>query len=230
MEKKKVAIMFSGGKDSCQAVVYALRQGWDVKALIAVKPKSTEAYLYHYPMVEWTRLSAEALRIPLILINSKEIGPEKEAKELEETFSKLNVDAVLLGGVGLQKTQIREIRKIAEKYKMQVLIPYENYTSEQLLKEEINAGLDIVITDVAADGLGPEWIGKKLDKKTFLEFKKLSERFGFDILGEGGYFNTFVVNGPKFQKRIEFLDTAKIWDSKTESGYLEVKDAILVSK
>ena len=63
----KVAVMFSGGKDSIAAVHYAKQQGWDIEALVAIKPRSTEAYLWHYPTVEWTLLQAEAMGIPLIL-------------------------------------------------------------------------------------------------------------------------------------------------------------------
>ncbi len=227
---KNVAVLFSGGKDSCQAVFYALKHGWNVTALIAVKPKNTEAYLYHYPAVEWTRLSAEALGIPLIYINSVKTGPEEEAAELEEAFSRLNIGSILLGGVGLQKTQIREIRKTAEKFGIEVLVPYEKYTSEQLLMEELESGMDIIIADVAADGLGQEWIGKRLDRKSFVELKALSAKFGFDLLGEGGHYNTFVTDGPLFRKRIKFLEVSKVWDPKTASGYMEVRSAVLVDK
>jgi len=63
-----------------------------------------------------------------------------------------------------------------------------------------------------------------------IDLKHLSGKFGFDALGEGGQYNTFVVDGPIFKQRIEFLEEEKIWDSKTSSGYLEVKDAKLEDK
>lgn len=226
----KVAILFSGGKDSCQAVDFCKKKGWEVKALIAVKPKNTEAYLWHYATVEWSTLSAKAMEIPLILVKSNEIGPEEEAKELEEVFRDIEIDALVLGGVGLQKTQIGAVKKVAKKFGIEVLVSHEDYTSEELLEEEVRAGYDILITDVAADGLGPQWLGKRLDKETIKELKNLSEKHGFDPLGEGGSFNTFVVDGPTFKKKIEFVNATKVWDDKTKSGYLEVSDAILSPK
>lgn len=226
----KVAVLFSGGKDSAMAVQYAKQKGWEIEALIAVKPKNTEAYLWHYSTVEWTILSANAMELPLYLVKTDEIGPENEAKILEKVFSKLKINAILLGGVGLQKTQINSVKKIAEKFKIKVIVPYENYTSEELLREEIQAGLDIRITNVAVEGLGPEWLGKKLDGKSALQMKILAEKYGFNILGEGGHYDSFVVDGEMFKKKIEFLDTKKVWDSKTSSGYLEVKNAELVGK
>ena len=230
MTRTKVAVMFSGGKDSIAAVHYALQQGWDIEALVAIKPRNTEAYLWHYPTVEWTLLQAESMSIPLILAKTEDIGSKTEANVLDNIFGRLKADTILLGGVGLQATQIKEVRKMAEKYGKSVVVPHANMTSEQLLEEEIKQGFDIRIIDVAADGLGQDWIGKRLDFETMIDLKHLSGKFGFDALGEGGQYNTFVVDGPIFKKKIEFLDVETVWDSKTSSGYLEVKNAELVAK
>jgi diphthine-ammonia ligase len=226
----KVAVLFSGGKDSVMAVHYAMQQGWEIEALIAVKPKNTEAYLWHYSTVEWSLLQAQAMGLPLILLKNDEIGPDKEANVLNQVFSRLKIKALLLGGVGLQKTQIESVKKLAAQYKIKVMVPYETYSSEELLREEIKAGFDIRITNVAVDGLGPEWLGRKLDGNSALQMKMLAEKHGFNILGEGGHYDSFVVDGNIFKKKIEFLDTKKVWDSKTSSGYLEVLNAELVSK
>lgn len=220
-----VAVMFSGGKDSCYAIKHCLDNGWNIEALIAVKPVSDEAYLWHYATVELTRLQAEAMQLPLILIKCGDIGPEKEALCLETTLANLSVDALVLGGVGLQKTQIREISNVAEKYGIKVMVPHENYTSEELLKKELQE-MEIVITEVAAAGLGSEWLGKKINDN-FEELKKLSEKFGFDLLGEGGSYNTFVTDAPHFRKRIVFLDKKINWDEKTRSGHVVVEAALV---
>ena len=174
-------------KDSTMALKYALEQGWKVEALISVKPKSTDSFLYQYATVEWSKLSAEALDIPLIYIKSEKIGPKEEADELEGGFKTLNVDAIIVGGVGLQKTQIREWKRVAEKFGIKLIVPYQNLTSEELLHEEIKAGFDIRITSVASDGLGPEWLGERLNSDNLEKWLGLSKKFGFDCIGEGGY-------------------------------------------
>ena len=102
----KVAILYSGGKDSNFALLTALRNGWDVKALISVKPKNEEAYLYHYATAELTRLQAESIGVQHFLLKCDDIGPEKEAAVLDKILGKLNVDAIVLGGVGLQGVEI----------------------------------------------------------------------------------------------------------------------------
>lgn len=224
----RVAVLFSGGKDSCQAVRYCQKQGWDI-TLVAVRPKNPEAYLWHYATVDLAPLVAEALGLPIIMLKCDVIGPEAEARVLEKVLDELEPDALVFGGNGTQETQIRTVRTLAKKRGIEVIVPYEGWDSEKLFKEEIKAGFDIRMTDVSADGLGPEWLGKKLNKQNFRKLLALSKRFGFDLLGEGGQFNTFVVDGPGFKKRIHFQSKRKIWDTKTGSGYLEV-DAELVEK
>lgn len=226
----RVAILYSGGKDSNFALLTAQRNGWDVKALISVKPKNEEAYLYHYATAELTRLQAESIGVKHFLLECNDIGPDKEAAVLEKILGKLDVDAIVLGGVGLQQTQINSVGKVAAKYGIKTITPNANMTSEELLRAEIGAGLDIRIVNVAADGLGPEWLGKKLDAKSFGDFKGLSDKYRFELLGEGGMYDSFVCDAPFFKKKIEMKNFKKVWDSKTKSGFLEVDKAELVDK
>ena len=226
----KVAVMYSGGKDSTQAIKWCLDNKHEIVTLIAVKPKDTEAYLYHYATVEWTPLSAEAMGMPLVLLKTDKTNPDQEANELEKVFKRIKADAVVLGGVGLQKTQIKAIEKVAKKFKINVLVPYENKDHYELIKDAINSGFDIRITQVAVDGLDGNWLGRKLDLSALEELKKLSENFGFHIGAEGGHYDSFVVDAPMFKKKIEFVSSKKVWDNKTNSGYLEVEEAKLVPK
>ncbi len=223
-----VAVMFSGGKDSCYAVKYCLDKGWNV-TLVAVKPVSDEAYLWHYATVELTPLQAEAMHLPLILIKCDEIGAEKEARCLEPVLANLNADALVMGGVGLQRTQIREISRVASKYGIKTIVPYEHYTSEQLLMEELESGLEILITEVAASGLDKEWLGRKINDCAD-ELKTRSGKFGFDVLGEGGSYNTFVTDAPHFRKKIELENVRINWDEKTRSGHLTAGATLIPKK
>jgi len=228
----RVVVLFSGGKDSTQAVKWCLDNGHEIISLIAVKPKSTEAYLWQYATVEWTKLQADAMGLPLKLINTDKIGSREEAEVIEEVMADLKQkpEAIVLGGVGLQETQIREVARVAERHGVGILVPYANLTSEQLLKEEVDSGLDIRITDVASDGLGPEWLGKKIDGKNLPAFLALARKFRFDPLGEGGYYNTFVADAPFFKKKVEFVKAETVWENATYSGHLEVKEARLIAK
>ena len=223
-----VAVLFSGGKDSTLAAQYCRDQGWDV-TLVSIKPPSTEAYLWHFPTVELTRLQAHAMGLPHLYVECAHIGSQLEASVLEDVFARHEFDAVVLGGVGLQETQIREVRKIAEKYGLQTLVPYAHLNSEELLKLELQSGLTIVMVEVAAAGLPRDMLTRQFDADFCNELKTCSAKFGFDVLGEGGAYNTLVTDAPFFNARLVITDADTVWDEKTRSGYVVAK-ATLVKK
>jgi len=222
-----VAILFSGGKDSVMAVDWALENNHDIKYLLSVKPNRTDCYLFHYATVEHTKLQAKSLGFPHIYITCNVANPVEEAELVKSIISTKPVDAVVLGGIGLQETQIKSIRDVLEPMGIKVFASHESYDHTNLIKEAIKKGYDIRITAVASDGLGKEWLGRKLDDKTFNEFVELSKKYRFHVGGEGGYFDTFVCNGPIFNKKIEFSNEKKGWEGT--SGFLEV-EARLIEK
>jgi predicted ATP pyrophosphatase (TIGR00289 family) len=223
----KVAILFSGGKDSIMAVDWALENNHDIEYLLSVKPNRTDCYLFHYATVEHTKLQAESLGLPHIYITCNVANPVEEAKLVKSIISTKPVDAVVLGGIGLQETQIRSIKDVLEPLGIKVFAAHESYDHTNLMKEAIKKGYDIRITAVASDGLGKDWLGRKLDVETFNELVTLSEKYGFHIGGEGGYFDTFVCDGPIFNKQIELFNEKKVWE-KT-SGHI-VAEAKLLEK
>ena len=110
----KVAIMCSGGKDSTFAIDHALENGWDVQYLLSVKPTRTDCYLFHFATVEHTPKIAAMLGLKHILVSCDVADPVLEAeivkKEVEKVQKNDPVDAVVLGGTGLQETQLRSVQ------------------------------------------------------------------------------------------------------------------------
>src|SRR3989344_5234965 len=106
-----IAILFSGGKDSAFAIDYAVNKGWNVKYLISVKPARKDCFLFHYATVEQTKDIAKMLGIPHFYVKCKVADPVKEADIVKEVVEsnkrKMKVDAVVLGGTGLQETQLK---------------------------------------------------------------------------------------------------------------------------
>ena len=98
----------------------------------------------------------------------------------------------------------------------------------QLLDEIISSGIAAMIVGVAAMGLGRELLGKIINQELIILLHSLSERYGVDLLGEGGEFETLVLDSPLFRKKLEILDYEVSWSGY--SGFLIVKDARLVKK
>ena len=84
----KVAVLFSGGKDSTMALYNALEIGEDVKYLLSMKSVNDESYMFHVPNIHITDLLAEALDIPIITAQTQGIK-EEELEDLKMAFIKL---------------------------------------------------------------------------------------------------------------------------------------------
>lgn len=225
-----VAVMYSGGKDSNYAVKYALKRGWKVKYLLSVKPSRTDCFLFHYATAEHTGLQAEAMGLKHHLLTCSVADPEKEA-EIVRQFVAANekVDAVLLGGTGLQATQIRSIQDALRPHGVEVFATHSGEDHSDVFEQMIKDGFRIMLTQFAAEGLTTEWLGRIIDEKAYSELKSLSERFGFHLGAEGGHWDSFVVDGPTFRKRLVVQESEKVKES-AHSGYLVIKAVKLQPK
>jgi len=56
---------------------------------------------------------------------------------------------------------------------------------------------------VAAYGLDESWLGRRYDADALAELVDLREECGVHPLGEGGEFETYVVDGPHMDRRID---------------------------
>lgn len=231
-----VAVMYSGGKDSNYAVQYALEKGWNVKYLLSVKPTRTDCYLFHFATVEHTPLQAEALGIKHYLLGCSVADPKKEAAIVEKFVADRQkvkaekVDAVLLGGTGLQATQIRSIQEALRPYGIEVFAAHSGEDHLDVLKGMLSKRYEILITQVAGEGL-PKWLGRMITKDNVDELAKDSLKYGFHVGGEGGYYDSFVFDAPTFKKRIvvDEKETEKVMED-AYSGHVVIKRLRLTDK
>ena len=64
----------------------------------------------------------------------------------------------------------------------------------------------------------------RLVEEAFAELERLNEEYGVHLLGEGGEFETFVVDGPHTDRRVD-LTYETVWNG--DRGYIEITDAAL---
>jgi diphthine-ammonia ligase len=226
----KLAALFSGGKDSTYALYKLMKEGHEIKYLITIFSERQDSWMFHYPCIELTKLQAESMGIKHIM---KKTSGEKE-KELVDLKDVLNsvkdeVEGIVTGAL-YSEYQKSRIEKICNDLGLKCMSPLWHSDLEKMLKEEIRLGFEIIIIGVAAEGLDKSWLGKKIDLDTVGELKELNKKFGINIGAEGGEFETLVLGCPIFKKKIKILDSASVWDSKTNSGCLEIKEAVLVKK
>lgn len=217
----EVAILYSGGKDSNYAVQYCLERGWSIKYLLSVKPSRTDCYLFHYATVEHTKEQAEILGLDHIYVTCDVADPKLEADIVRKVVEKNKVDAVVLGGTGLQLTQIESIQKALRDLKVEAFAAHAGEDHEIVFKKMVDSGYEIMITQIASDGLN-KWLGKVITKDNFEELKKDSETYGFHVGGEGGYFDSFTLNSPLFKERLSPFNVTKKFESEY-CGHVEME-------
>ena len=219
----KLCSLFSGGKDSTMAMYKAMEEH-EISVLLTMLPERDDSYMFHYPNIAMTKAQAEAMEIPIV--QDKTSGkPPQENIDMVNSLAKIkeefNVEGIVAGAVR-SNYQHGIVSKACEELGLEAVAPYWQHSHEELIKDALDAGFEIVIVGVAADGLDDSWLGRKLDYGALKELKKLSRKFGIDVGGEGGEYETFVLDGPIFNKKIEIKESEKIWDGLR--GQLLIKE------
>ncbi len=201
----KVAIMYSGGKDSTFALDFAKENGWDIRYLLSIKPTRTDCFLFHYATVEHTVHLAKMLGIKHILASCDVADPMLEAEIVKKIVLKEEkVDAVVLGGIGLQETQIRSIQKALMPSGIEVFAAHSGEDHVAVMKQMIAKGYKFMITQVAADGLNETWLGRVLASNEDVDaLVACADKYGFHAGGEGGHYDTCTIDGPVFSHALD---------------------------
>lgn len=113
----------------------------------------------------------------------------------------LPIDAIVVGALrsDYQKTRIEQM---CQRLGVISYTPLWHHNAEQHVLDLIEQGFEMMITSVTADGLGEEWLGKVLTISNFQDLRRLSEKYRFNIDGEGGEYETAVISAPWMQHRI----------------------------
>lgn len=225
----RVAILFSGGKDSHYALQYALEKGWDVEYLLSVKPTRTDCYLFHYATVENTKEVAQILGIKHILETCSVADPKLEADIVKKIVEKNPVEAVILGGTGLQVTQIKSIQDALLPLGVETFASHAGLDHKNIFLDMIEQGYKIMITQIAAEGLSEKWLGRIIDENNIQELFNLSEKYGFHNGGDGGHFDTLVLDSPLMDQGLEVgIITKKVEGSFV--GHVEISNLKAINK
>ncbi len=221
----RLASLFSGGKDSTYASHLASREG-EIAYLVTVKPRREDSWMFHTVNLHLVPLLAESQGLELVTVESSG-EKEKELEDLKQALGGLNIDGVVTGAIA-SSYQKERVDAICDELGLAHVSPLWGRSSPELLDEVIEAGMEVVVTAVAAMGLDERWLGRVLDRDAAGELKELSLRHGFDVCGEGGEMETLVVDAPWFGKRLEIVEARKAWDGVR--GSYVVEEARLVPR
>jgi len=222
----RLVALFSGGKDSTYAAHLAEKDGHEVSILACMRPARGDSYMFHGVNIHLAPLLTEAQGKPLASAPSSG-EKEKEVDELKRLVELLDVEGVVTGAIA-SKYQRDRVNQICADLGIAHLSPLWGRDPQEVLEAEIRSGMEIIMVHVAANGLDGGWLGRRIDMRAAAELAKLSERYGINVCGEGGEYESLVVDAPWFRKRLEIEKTEVVWEG-TSGTYL-VHEAHLAPK
>ncbi len=197
----KLAILFSGGKDSTYALYLAKKFNHEISCLITLVSKNKDSYMFHTP-VDNVDILAEKMQLTLIKVTTagkkeKELSDLKKA--IQAAIKKYKIEGIITGTVA-STYQSSRMQKICNELDIYCFNPLWQKSQIELLNELIANNFKFKVIKVAADGLDDSWIGKIIDEKSLPKLIEISKKYGFNPAFEGGEAETEVVDCPLFKK------------------------------
>ncbi|MBD3164272.1 TIGR00289 family protein [Candidatus Woesearchaeota archaeon] len=226
----KIAALVSGGKDSLFAAYKAGREH-ELVSLLSVKSENPHSYMFHTPNIDLVELQAHAIGIPLVVRKTKG-EKEKELKDLKQIIQKAGQEYKIQGivtGALFSQYQKQRIDNICRELNLKSLAPLWRMDPEQEMKELIKNNFKIIFSSIAAYGFDSSWLGRTITGKDIDRLVELNKKYRINIAGEGGEFESLVLDCPLFTKKLVIRDS-KIIEEDKHTAKISIRKAELKKK
>lgn len=226
----KIAVLLSGGKDSIFAA-YKVSKEHELVCLITIKSENPDSYMFHTPNIDLVELQAEAIGLPLITQTTKG-EKEVELKDLKQAIKKAKelykIEGIVTGAL-FSNYQKERIENICKELSLKSISPLWHMDQELEMRTIIKNNFKIIFSSIAAYGFNKDWLGKTITDQDIDKLVELNKKYQINIAGEGGEFESLVLDCPLFKKQIEILDS-EIIEETDNTAKLTVKEAKLKTK
>ncbi|XP_065919160.1 uncharacterized protein [Dysidea avara] len=247
----RVVGLISGGKDSCYNMMQCVAAGHEVVALANLQPAQSgeqDSYMFQTVGHEGISLYAEAMQLPLFQEttqckttshNSLSYQPMDEDDEVEDLYRLLkrvkeecDIQGVSVGAILSDYQRVR-VENVCSRLGLISLAYLWRRNQKLLLQEMIQSGIHAVVIKVACLGLQPaKHLGKSLEEM-YPHLCELADKYGVNVCGEGGEYETFTLDCPLFHKHLK-IDSSSVCthsdDEIAPVAYLQLKQLSLVEK
>ncbi|QQR92437.1 MAG: diphthine--ammonia ligase [Candidatus Iainarchaeum archaeon] len=226
----RLCVLFSGGKDSTYAVHLAKQAGHEVACLLSMAPHNKESFLFHVPNMHMTELQAKSMEIPLVLVQTsgKKTQEYMDLKQALQTIKKTQrIQGIVTGAVN-SIYQATRMQTIAHELGLYCFNPLWQTKPSAHWHELLLQGFEIMLVSVAAHGLDKKWLGKTITSENVDALIALERSHGISPIGEGGEYESYVVDAPLYWKKIRVQQFKDEW--KGLQGTRHIMRAQLVAK
>jgi ABC transporter with metal-binding/Fe-S-binding domain ATP-binding protein len=199
----------------------------EVACLITMKPKNPESYMFHTPNLHLVPLQAEAARLPLVSVHTE----GKEEEELVDLAGAISIAAERHGiegvvtGALMSVYQSSRIQRICRDLDLWCFNPLWYTDPDAYMERLLTSGFRVIVSGVFSAPFDASWLGRELDHRAVKDLNAYVREYRITLTGEGGEYETLVLDAPFFQKRI-VIEKSEI-HYRNYRGVLDVKQAHL---
>lgn len=205
-----IVCSWSGGKDSCYALMQAITQGYTPAVLLNVLNEEGRISRSHGIPAPVLQLQAAAANLPLEMVASSWDHYEKNfTGTLVSLKEKFELSHAVFGDIDLQAHRDWE-EKVCANAGLTALLPLWQQDREKLVRQMLQAGIKAMIVS-CNETLGPSFLGRMLDDDCITGLRNA----GVDVCGENGEFHTLVIDCPLFSTPID----VQVTDRLLHNGY-----------
>lgn len=223
----RVVTLLSGGKDSVAATYVAQQWGWDVAAACTLRVTGEDSHMFHRPNAVWASLVADAMGLPAIVADTAGVE-DAELDDLEALLARAKAETgaegVVVGAIASEYQRTR-VERIGHRLGLKTFTPLWHKPRRAYLDWLVHAGFHIRFVAVAADGLDESWLGRSLTPPALEHLARVAAARRIDLAGEGGEYETLVVDGPGFDRPVHVDEAVSHWDG--HAGWWEIQKAHL---
>jgi len=202
MNKQSLVCSWSGGKDSCFALMQAITQGYTPRVLLNVLNEEGQISRSHGIPAAILEAQARAAGLPIYLVSSswQEYEPRFTAA-LQHLRKEYQLTNAVFGDIDLQPHRDWE-EKVCAAAGLQALLPLWQQQRKQLVLQMLRSGMEAMIVS-CNPVMGQHFLGRTINEALIEELEAL----GVDACGENGEYHTLVVNTPLFKHRLSVTVT-----------------------
>ncbi|HTL07961.1 MAG TPA: diphthine--ammonia ligase [Chitinophagaceae bacterium] len=202
---KSIACSWSGGKDSCFALMQAVLNGAVPALLVNMMNENGRISRSHGLPASILQQQAAAMQLPIITRPSSWQDYETNFVDvLKAAVVSHSISAMVFGDIDLQAHRDWE-EMVCSKAGIEALLPLWQQPRRPLVYKMMDAGIEAMIVSCNTT-LGDAFLGRFITP----ELIPLLEAKGVDVCGENGEFHTVVVNCPLFEAPISLPSYSKI--------------------
>ena len=217
---KDFVCSWSGGKDSCYALIQAMMLGYNPAVLLNVLNEEGQISRSHGIPHSLLKAQAEAANLPLHCISSSWSEYEMHfTNALTQLKEKFHLTHAVFGDIDLQEHRDWE-EKVCNNSGLTAVLPLWKQNRKALVLTMLEAGIKAIIVS-CNERMGEQFIGKPVTKELVTEL----ERMDIDPCGENGEYHTLVVDCPLFSAELSVVINKKMRHDNYWFGNLELSVA-----